>query len=103
MEKTEKDIIQELGKVLKSKRIKYLEDVIVGDSHPDLYFTLPTGSSYVVEVKTWQATPQNQKRARRRPSSTDRSHPAPADACLVWQGIVYRGKTVYNRFTKPDR
>ena len=64
MTKSNDDFRVEIVDILKAKGLEFHENVVVGGSRPDLLIVSPSGSTSVIEVKSWEPTLQNQNRAR---------------------------------------
>jgi len=63
MGKMDWEIIQKLGIELQKRGLNIQKDVIVGNSRADIFVVSPTNTTSVIEIKTWEPTIQNQKRA----------------------------------------
>jgi len=60
---TELDLVAGVEKLLSDGNWTYKKDQVVGEARPDFVVTTPHGDQIILEVKQWQATPENTARA----------------------------------------
>jgi len=84
---SEEGLSRQIASALESRGLNFQENVVVGHTTGDFYVVASSGSSLVLNVKTWQPTRSNQERASKQ-ASLFKSASGADNAFVVLTGLT---------------